>query len=603
MKLIKLFIILSLLVFIPFNAGNCSIKLNDKKDYLINEISQEGFEFYQQSFSEKINKIAANYYDETKGWIIDGQSLEEFREANQPVTEEELKELGIIQEEPEQTEENALAKIDKFMGYDTRPTGAEYEKLNAWDTAVDVVKAVGTEASHLFLPKPMETQYIERTHLAENLKYMYRYAVGTILLKGILLYITIIMISNTLLNKNTKRDKKLKLLLEKKYNKTINFINEQDLPQIRKSDFFLAVAGVPFAFILIFISIIISILFAIGIISLIYYLFSFLHIVPIGIIKIIIIGSIILVFVSLKSIILSFFSNNIIEIATTLPDNDNQVRKDINEVCSKLNIQIPNNILLSFRPTFYVTESTITTLKSKYKGRSLVIGIGHLRHLNNNEFKAIIAHEMGHFTGKDTIFSIYIAPLYKCIKRIIGILGQYSDDSTIIFLPMLPLILILKIYYNLYAKLESKISRQREKRADYIATLLYGKNNFCNALTKTIIYDIEFSNKYLKDYIAILKENKMFINYFSYFDTKLNKNKLNDKSSINDISTEYSSHCSTQKRFMYVPKIINNKKSVEYNIEHYKVIEEYLTEAMGYYILARRVQEQNTEKLKDEEES
>lgn len=588
MELIKLFIILFLFVIFPFNTGNCSIEWEGKKDYLINEISQEEFEFSQQPFTEESNKIAANYYDETRGWIIDGQSLEDIEEANEPITDEDLKVLGMLEQvEPEKPKTQEEQR--------THPKDLDFESLD------DIGYTMKDEWNRAFHTKANEERYFERTELAKTERKLQRVFVG--LMGSAFLFVFLIMISNILPNKNKKRNKKLKLQLENKYKRTINFINEQDLPQIRKSDFFLAVTGVPFAFILIFISIIISILFAIGIISLIYYLFSFLHIIPIGIIKIIIVGTVILICVSLKSIILAFFNNNIIEIATTLPSNDNQIRKDINEVCSKLNIQIPNNILLSFRPTFYVTESPITTLKSKYKGRSLVIGIGHLRYLNNNEFKAIIAHEMGHFTGKDTIFSIYIAPLYKGIRRIIGILGQYSDDSTIIFLPMLPLILILKIYYNLYAKLESKISRQREKRADYIATLLYGKNNFCNALTKTINYDIKFSNKYLKDYIAILKEDKMFINYFSYFDTKLNKDKLNDKSSINGISTEYSSHCSTQKRFIYVPKIINNKENVKYNIEHYKAIEEYLTEAMGYYILARKTAEQNIEKLKNNKES
>ena len=126
----------------------------------------------------------SNYYDESKGWIIDGQSLEDYENANRPVTDEDLKELGIIEEPPviEEKDEdgNILKKLDQFSDYDTRPTGAEYEKLSPIDTAIDVGKAVGTEALHFFQPKSMETQYIERTHLAENLKYMYRYGIGTL---------------------------------------------------------------------------------------------------------------------------------------------------------------------------------------------------------------------------------------------------------------------------------------------------------------------------------------------------------------------------------------------------------------------------------------
>lgn len=126
----------------------------------------------------------ASYWDDTKGWVIEGQSLEELREARKPVSEDDLSSLGIIEDnkpqETDNSEETALGQVDKFLDYETRPTGQAYEKLNAWDTTVDVAKAIGNEALHFLQPKQLETQYVERTHLAENLKYMYRYGIGTV---------------------------------------------------------------------------------------------------------------------------------------------------------------------------------------------------------------------------------------------------------------------------------------------------------------------------------------------------------------------------------------------------------------------------------------
>ena len=383
--------------------------------------------------------------------------------------------------------------------------------------------------------------------------------------------------------------KELKLLLENKYNGTVTSIYERELPQINKIDLALAIAGVPFSFILILISVIISMFIGFGIIWLIYNIEATLfHRVHIGIIVIIAVGILISMGVSLKSAVLAFFNNGITEISTLLPNNNNQLKQDIIEVCSKLNLPLPNNILLSFKPTFYVTEAPISTLSGKYKGRSLVIGLAYLRYLNNNELKAIISHEMGHFTGKDTIFSIYVSPLYKSIQRIIGILNEYgngeSTSSVAMFLPMLPLIWILGMFYNWYAKLESKISRQREMRADYIAVLLYGAQNFRSALTKIVNFDTVFSKEYVKDYITVLKNDKMFKNYFSFFESNINKDNLNDEIIINDISNDYSSHCSTKERFEYIPKINNNQENFIYDIEQYKELEEYLTQAMGHYI-------------------
>ena len=91
-----------------------------------------------------------------------------------------------------------------------------------------------------------------------------------------------------------------------------------------------------------------------------------------------------------------------------MPNEDTQVCKDILEVCKKLKINMPDNILLSFKPTFYVTEAPIITLNGKFKWRSLIIGMPYLRYLNNSEFKSIISHEMAQFTGKDTVFSIFV---------------------------------------------------------------------------------------------------------------------------------------------------------------------------------------------------
>lgn len=378
----------------------------------------------------------------------------------------------------------------------------------------------------------------------------------------------------------------LKQKLEEKFTgTTTDSIDEIDLPQINKEDLKWAVAGVPLAFVFIIIAVILSVGVGFGVCALLGYIGYTLSVFPIvgGIVKLIMLGAIFMIWISLKSIILAFFNNDILEISFVLPENDDQIKKDITEVCSKLNIPIPENILLSFKPTFYVTEAPIINFNGKYKGRTLVIGIAFLRYLNNNEFKSIISHEMGHFTGRDTTFSLYCAPLYKSLGRIINTLENHSDP--IEYIPMLPLIYQLKIFYNWYAKLEAKISRQREMRADYIATLLYGEQNFRSALTKVANFSTIFSDLYAKHYMTVLRENKVFKNYFSFFDSILNIKVLSDEDFIKDDSSDFSSHCSTRDRFAYLPKINNSKKSIAYKYEQYSQIEEELTAEMGIHIM------------------
>lgn len=89
--------------------------------------------------------------------------------------EDEALEMGILQ--PEEAEDNNSQINEEYT--DAAPEEKEYEKLGAWDTTKDVAKSVGVEALHFFQPKDRETQYESRTHFGENMKYLYRYGVGT----------------------------------------------------------------------------------------------------------------------------------------------------------------------------------------------------------------------------------------------------------------------------------------------------------------------------------------------------------------------------------------------------------------------------------------
>lgn len=89
--------------------------------------------------------------------------------------------LGLMQPEPQSQEEKDANKFYNALdtvGIEHPDSDKEYEKLNAWNTTVDVTKSLFTEASHIFAPKDKELQYESRTHFGENVKYGYRYIAG-----------------------------------------------------------------------------------------------------------------------------------------------------------------------------------------------------------------------------------------------------------------------------------------------------------------------------------------------------------------------------------------------------------------------------------------
>lgn len=119
---------------------------------------------------------------------IGDYTLKEWEErANAPspassVSFNDAEDLGLLQPEQKQQNDNGTNKFYDTLdtvGIEHPDADKEYEKLNAWDTTVDVTKSLFTEASHIFVPKDKELQYESRTHFGENVKYGYRYLAGT----------------------------------------------------------------------------------------------------------------------------------------------------------------------------------------------------------------------------------------------------------------------------------------------------------------------------------------------------------------------------------------------------------------------------------------
>ena len=93
----------------------------------------------------------------------------------------EAEEMGLLapnEPQPQEDENQLYNTLDQF-GIEHPDAGKQYEKLGAWDTTKDVLASLGTEASHILMPKDMELQYESKTKFGENVKYGYRYLAGT----------------------------------------------------------------------------------------------------------------------------------------------------------------------------------------------------------------------------------------------------------------------------------------------------------------------------------------------------------------------------------------------------------------------------------------
>ncbi len=153
---------------------------------------------------------------------------------------------------------------------------------------------------------------------------------------------------------------------------------------------------------------------------------------------------------------------------------------EIKGVCGKLNTQAPDNIVLGAEDNFFVTEHPVSVNEKVYSGRTLYASLLHLENLSQSESNAIFAHEMAHFSGQDTWYSKKTSPkLIRC-EMYLGILNEH--------LTTLPVLFFLLGFRSLFELSFSKISRDREKRADALAAKMFGGETLANALGKFVLY-------------------------------------------------------------------------------------------------------------------
>lgn len=151
----------------------------------------------------------------------------------------------------------------------------------------------------------------------------------------------------------------------------------------------------------------------------------------------------------------------------------------VDRICAELQTAPPNHILGGIDDNFFVTEHTVTTPDGELSGRTLYVSLSLLRHFSVDEAEAIIAHEMAHFSGGDTLFSLKTSPL---INRFDHYLAELNDTSTLMAF------YLLNAFRGLMELSFGKHSRDREFRADQLAADAVGPEHFGSALLKLAAY-------------------------------------------------------------------------------------------------------------------
>lgn len=158
------------------------------------------------------------------------------------------------------------------------------------------------------------------------------------------------------------------------------------------------------------------------------------------------------------------------------------------DIAGRLGATIPKHIIIGLDPNFYVTSADITVIpaSSNHHDETLYLSLPLMRILSREELAAVVGHELGHFRGQDTKFSLRFYPIYAGTTQALRALGsiQNQDEKGAASLALLPAFAILSFFLDEFAKAERTIGRQRELEADKAGASVSSSRAIATSLLK-----------------------------------------------------------------------------------------------------------------------
>ncbi len=139
----------------------------------------------------------------------------------------------------------------------------------------------------------------------------------------------------------------------------------------------------------------------------------------------------------------------------------------VDKLAEKLGAAPPKNIIVGLDPTFYVTSCDVTVVgeQKTLSGETLFVSAPLSRLMSRDELASIIGHELGHFRGEDTAYSLRFAPVYAGLGSALGVI-EADDEEGASGIAKIPARAILSFMYEVFAQNEAAIGRERELKAD-----------------------------------------------------------------------------------------------------------------------------------------
>jgi Zn-dependent protease with chaperone function len=185
--------------------------------------------------------------------------------------------------------------------------------------------------------------------------------------------------------------------------------------------------------------------------------------------------------------------------------------KLLDEVAARIGTRCINRIYLQPEANIAVTEQGMFLLRMLGLGkRCLLLGIGALPNMTQGEFRAILAHEYGHFAHRDTSgggLAILVQQSLYEMALALKMEGMATWKN--------PAWLFISGFHFLYMSITLGASRAQEVLADRRAVLAYGSNDFVNGLNRVTRQQILFDFQINHEAENAVRENRPLRNLYT----------------------------------------------------------------------------------------
>ena len=203
-------------------------------------------------------------------------------------------------------------------------------------------------------------------------------------------------------------------------------------------------------------------------------------------------------------------------VVRALASESPELRNRVNSIADRLGSQRPDNIMIGLEPNFFVTSAPVNLVGSgqELHGTTLFVSLSLMRILSDDEFNAVIGHELGHFRGSDTIYSLKFAPTYSRLSHALYELSNGAGNAS--DLGRIPALAALSAYLTRFAVSERTVGRERELLADEAGASVANPKALATALLKLALFSANW-DWLTQQHVAELAEGRTYLKLATTF--------------------------------------------------------------------------------------